>query len=155
MARKFPFLLMVLPCALASTAKAEETLSGAEIRKLFTDATVAGTYAHGGAFSEFHAVDGRALGDNGYTINVDACWNTDGDAICYHYGALPDRRTYCFTVARDGEMLSLRVAATGRLNARARVTPGNPQNHGDGGRRWSCDDLLAARGHIRAAALVR
>lgn len=138
---------LMLICALAAPAMAAsvpETLNGADIRALFTGATVAGNYVWGQSFSEYHAPDGRALGDNGHTINVDACWNTEGDAVCYHYGPSSDRRTYCFTVERVGEALNLRVAGTGRLNAVARVEKGNPEGHNDGGRRWSCDDLLAS-----------
>ncbi len=120
-----------------------EPLTGSEIRGLFTGNTVAGIYVGGGPFSEYHAADGRALGDNGYALNVDACWNTDGDRVCYHYGPKEDRRTYCFIVEKNGESLDLRVADSGRLNAVGAVEKGNPRQHGDGGRRWSCDDLLS------------
>lgn len=120
-----------------------ETLSGPQIREIFTGNTVGGVYVGGNPFSEFHAADGRVLGDNGYTLNVDACWNTDGDRVCYHYGPKEDRRTYCFKVEINDASYNLRVADTGRLNAVASVEKGNPQRHGDGGKRWSCDDLLA------------
>jgi hypothetical protein len=133
-------------------AGAGEKLTGPAIQDLFSGNTVAGTYTHGGLFSEFHAVDGRALGDSGFRINTDACWNIDGDAVCYHYGPREDRRTYCFTVEREGENYRLAVRDTGRLNAIARVLKGNPNEHGDGGRRWSCDDLLAAAPLKRALA---
>lgn len=126
-------------------AGAAEKLDGAAIKELFTGNTVAGNYVQGGVFSEFHAADGRALGDNGFTLNVDACWNLDGDAVCYHYGPRTDRRTYCFTVEKEGETYRLVVRDTGRPNAIARIIKGNPSEHGDGGRRWSCDDLLAGR----------
>lgn len=120
-----------------------EMLAGPQIRELLTGNTVTGIYSGGGPFSEYHAADGRALGDNGFTLNVDACWNTVGDSVCYHYGPAKERRTYCFTVEKDGDNLTLRVADTGRLNAVASLEKGNPGRHGDGGRRWSCDDLLA------------
>jgi len=127
-----------LPAPLAA-----QTLTGQEIRELFTESTVAGVYVNGGPFSEYHAADGRALGDNGRTFNIDACWNTDKDNVCYHYGPAKDRRTYCFTVEKNGDSLSLRVADSGRLNAVASVEKGNPGGHSDGGRRWSCDDLMS------------
>jgi hypothetical protein len=127
----------------ARAASEPKMLTGEEIKALFTGNTVAGTYTHGGLFSEYHAADGRAIGDNGYTLNVDACWNTDGDKVCYHYGPYKDRRTYCFTVEKAGESLILRVAGSGKLNAIGMVETGNPRSHGDGGRRWSCDDLLS------------
>lgn len=120
-----------------------QTLTGPQIRETFTGNTVEGIYVGGTPFSEFHAADGRVLGDNGYTLNVDACWNTDGDKVCYHYGPKEDRRTYCFTVEKNGASFNLRVADSGRLNAVASAEKGNPKHHGDGGRRWSCDDLLA------------
>jgi len=140
------FVLLALLAGLApglASGTGPKMLTGEEIKALFTGNTVAGTYVNGGAFSEFHAVDGRAIGDNGYTLNVDACWNTDGDKVCYHYGPFKDRRTYCFTVEQTGDNLLLRVAGSGKLNATGRVETGNPRDHGDGGRRWSCDDLLS------------
>ncbi|MBN8532616.1 MAG: hypothetical protein J0L51_00875 [Rhizobiales bacterium] len=136
----------------AANANAAEKLNGDAIKELFTGNTVAGTYMHGGLFSEFHAIDGRALGDNGFTLNVDACWNIDGDAVCYHYGPRTDRRTYCFTVEKEGENYRLLVRDTGRPNAIARILKGNANEHGDGGKRWSCDDLLAGAPAIRSFA---
>ena len=124
------------------TARAEMLKEDA-IRALFQGNTITGDYTFGGRFSEWHEPDGRALGDNGRTLNVDACWNTDGDRVCYHYGPYRDRRTYCFTVEKIDQSLMLRVADTGQLNAIARVEKGNPRQHGDGGKRWSCDDLLS------------
>ncbi len=142
-------LLALMPAARA------EMLSGAQIRDLFTGNTISGNYVTGGPFSEYHAADGRALGDNGMTLNVDACWNTDGDKVCYHYGPQKDRRTYCFTVERNGDNLALRVADSSRLNALAKVETGNPRQHTDGGRRWSCDDLLSRRPDAGMRSMAR
>jgi hypothetical protein len=148
-------LSLILLLALTGATQSQTTrppgrLSGAEILALFTGNTVSGAYVSGGFFSEFHAPDGRTLGDNGHNLNVDACWNTDGDRVCYHYGPKEDRRTYCFNVEKSGERLTLRVADNGRVNAIGKVEPGNPAQHGDGGRRWSCDDLIsrAPGGHF-------
>jgi hypothetical protein len=134
---------LIAGASMALASGAGEKLTGEEIRQAFSGNTIAGTYSNGGIFSEFHAADGRALGDNGFQINVDACWNVDGDAVCYHYGARQDRKTYCFTVERFGDEYRLSVRDSGRMNALAKVIRGNPSEHGDGGRRWSCDDLLA------------
>lgn len=145
---------LALPFALGlllSGPAGAEMLTGPQIKDLFTGNTISGSYVTGGPFSEFHSADGRALGDNGLSQNVDACWNTDGDRVCYHYGPYKDRRTYCFTVERNGENLALKVADSGRLNALAKVEKGNPREHGDGGRRWSCDDLLSRRPDIPAS----
>lgn len=134
--------LLLAALLLASPALAEK-LSGEAIKQAFQGNTLAGTYTHGGIFSEFHAPDGRALGDNGHSINTDACWNIDGDAICYHYGPMKDRRTYCFTVEKNGDLYKQFSRDDGRLNAIARIFKGNPERHDDGGKPWSCDDLLA------------
>ncbi len=122
-----------------------QPLNGDEIKRLFSGNTISGVYTSGQTFSEFHAPDGRALGDSGFGINIDACWNMDGDHVCYHYGPYRKRRTYCFAVERLGESLQLKVAESGRLNGLAGVENGNPRHHDDGGRRWSCDDLLSSR----------
>lgn len=140
-------ILAVCPSALQA-----ETLNGEAIREAFTGNTVAGRYVNGNAFSEYHSKDGRALGDNGFALNVDACWNVDADRVCYHYGPYKDRRTYCFTVEKFGESYHLRVADSGRLNAIATIDKGNPRDHGDGGRRWSCDDLLS---HVEPSSPAR
>lgn len=140
---------------LAAPAQAQK-LKGEEIRALFHGNTVSGVYTNGRVFTEYHAPDGRALGDSGFAINVDACWNTDGDAVCYHYGPYGKRRTYCFTVEKLGESYQLKVADTGRLNGVAAIEPGNPKNHSDAGRRWSCDDLLSQRApSVRRFAYMR
>jgi hypothetical protein len=141
--------------ASATSLAQSQRLTGPEIRALFTGNTVSGMYLYGGVFSEYHAADGRALGDNGLTLNTDACWNTDGDRVCYHYGRPPERRTYCFHVEREGNRLDLRVSETGRINAVGRIEKGNPDGHSDGGRSWSCDDLISrAPGGLRANRLI-
>ena len=148
-------LALLLP-VLAPAAAQRTRLSGAEITALFTNATVTGNYINGGFFSEYHAEDGRALGDNGLTLNIDACWNVDEDRVCYHYGKQPDRRTYCFFVEPTrNDTYDLRVAETGRINATASVRKGNPDAHSDGGRRWSCDDLLSSRQRVILPASIR
>lgn len=124
-------------------ASSAEPLKGEEIKRLFSGNTISGVYTSGRTFTEFHAPDGRALGDSGFGLNVDACWNTDGDHVCYHYGPYGKRRSYCFSVEKVGESLRLTVAESGRLNGVAGVEPGNPHQHDDGGKRWSCDDLLS------------
>jgi hypothetical protein len=159
---KAGFCAFLMGMSMIGSAFADEKLSGDEIRALFSHNTVAGIYLDGGRFSEFHAADGRALGDNGYALNVDACWTIEADAVCYHYGVREDRRTYCFSVHKrdiarergaqpDQDQparpligsYELRAAPGGRLNALADILPGNPKQHGDGGKPWSCADLLS------------
>ena len=141
-----------------------EMLNEDALRKLATDNTITGRYTFGGWFSEFHAADGRVLGNNGWQDNQDACWTTKKDAICYSYGGGEQRQTYCFTVEQSGDSILLRNLSNGLLNAVARIEPANPRNHSDQGHSWNCDDRvsrleapsrLAARLLQRAARISR
>ncbi|MGL4728508.1 MAG: hypothetical protein ACRCWO_07110, partial [Bosea sp. (in: a-proteobacteria)] len=65
------FLLFLMP---ATASETSVTLGGEEIRKAFEGNTVSGRYTNGGFFTEYHQNGGKALGHNGYSPNVDACW---------------------------------------------------------------------------------
>ncbi|CAH1652396.1 conserved exported hypothetical protein [Hyphomicrobiales bacterium] len=138
-------ILLVLLAFLApiSAAGAVERLSGEAIERAFRGNTVSGRYASGGFFTEYHDPDGRALGHNGWQPNTDACWITKPDRICYYYGPPSDRTVHCFTVEMSGDLYVLRNVANGRVNALAKVEPGNPRNHGDNGTSWYCDGLIS------------
>jgi hypothetical protein len=114
-----------------------------EIRRDVANASISGRYTFGGFFTEFHLPDGRVLGHNGWTRNTDACWSTKPSQICYSYGPPDDRQTYCFTMERNGDNLTLRTAEEGRLNGIAKLEPGNPRNHTDGGVAWTCDAIVS------------
>jgi len=137
--------LLVTPLAQASA----EPLDGDAIRTLFADNTVTGVSTGGRSFSEFHRADGRLYGNNGYYTNTDACWTTRPDAVCYYYGEGDARSVHCFSVARQGNELTLTLAKpsprAGTLDATARVEPGNPHGFGDGGRAWVCDGLISRK----------
>ena len=135
---------LFLFCGAARFASAENLVEEA-IRKLATDNTITGRYMFGGWFSEYHAPDGRVLGNNGWQDNQDACWTTKSDAICYSYGEPTARQTYCFTVEQQGDSLLLRNSSNGSLNAIGKVESANPRNHSDNGKSWNCEDRLSRR----------
>ena len=130
-------------CVSATSAFAVERLTGQEIRKLFEGNTVAGRYNNGLPFSEYHHQDGRATGHNRHVQNVDACWTTTDEAVCYYYGPFASRRTYCFTVERSGSLYVLQTHRTGRINAIAAIQPGDPEKHTDKAPAWHCDGLIS------------
>jgi hypothetical protein len=130
-------------CVSATSAFAVERLTGQEIRKLFEGNTVAGRYNNGLPFSEYHHQDGRATGHNRHVQNVDACWTTTDEAVCYYYGPFASRRTYCFTVERSGSLYVLQTHRTGRINAIATIQPGDPEKHADKAPAWHCDGLIS------------
>ncbi len=136
------FLAMLVMVFLAPVSVAE-MLEEDVIRKLVIENTVTGRYNFGGWFSEYHAEDGRVFGNNGWEDNSDACWTTKKNAICYAYGKAPNRQTYCFTFERTGESLILRNLSDGQLNAVAKVEKGNPRNHTDRSKSWSCEEKVS------------
>jgi hypothetical protein len=144
--------LLVLVCAavLPTFAFAEtatkapvKVMTESEIRSEITDTTVSGRYTFGGFFTEYHAADGRVLGHNGWTKNTDACWTTKENSICYSYGPIDDRQTYCFTLEKNGDGIVLRTLEENRLNGFAKIEKGNPRNHTDGGDAWNCQATVS------------
>ncbi|MBA4219172.1 hypothetical protein [Bosea sp. (in: a-proteobacteria)] len=138
---RLPVVLLALIVPLAATAM--EKLTGEQINRAFTGNTVSGRYTGGGFFTEYHDPDGRALGNNGWQENRDACWITKGDAVCYYYGPPEERTTHCFTVELTDRLYILRNVGDGRINAIATVESANPRNHTDGGKPWYCDGLIS------------
>lgn len=139
-------LLQVLPLAAlaaASPAQAVDQLDGPAIRRAFEGNTVSGRYTNGGFFTEYHHVDGRALGHNGWQPNRDACWTTRASDVCYYYGPQENRTVHCFTVELSNKLYVLRNRSNGQINALASIEPGNPRSHGDGGEPWHCDGLIS------------
>jgi hypothetical protein len=151
--------MILLALALAATpapgSETSLTLGGEQIRKAFEGNTVSGRYTNGGFFTEYHQADGKALGHNGYSANVDACWAIVGDSVCYYYGPLETRTTHCFTVTRNDRLYVLRSVGSSRINAIATIERGNPRGHDDHGKPWVCDGLVSeqsalSRRHIAA-----
>ena len=135
-----PVLLLLLSLA---PAVAAERLDGEAIKRAFDGNTVSGRYTSGGFFTEFHDPSGRALGNNGWQVNKDACWITKEDQVCYYYGPPTDRTVHCFTVEISDKLYVLRNTSNGQINAFASVEIGNPRNHGDNGEPWYCDGLIS------------
>jgi hypothetical protein len=149
-------LALLALLAVPAAAPAAERLSGEAIERAFRGNTVSGRYTNGGFFTEYHDPDGRALGHNGWQPNTDACWITKPDRICYYYGPLSERTVHCFSVETSGDLYVLRNSGDGRVNALARVEPGNPRNHTDNGTPWYCDGLISrAPDHPMSRRLAR
>ena len=136
---------LMLQAATNSPAKAAERLSGEDIRRVFEGNTVSGRYNNGMPFSEYHHADGRASGHNRHVPNRDACWTTTPDAVCYYYGAPEQRRTYCFTVERSGDLYVLRNRPSGRINGIATIERGDPHGYATSAKIWTCDGLISQR----------
>jgi len=138
-----PTVVLLALLALLVPAAAAERLSGEAIKQAFEGNTVSGRYTNGGFFTEFHGTDGRALGNNGWQQNKDACWITREDQVCYYYGAQPNRTVHCFTVELSDRLYILRNTTNNQINALATIEPGNPRGHTDNGEPWYCDGLIS------------
>ncbi len=139
---------MLVLCALLaasdiSPAMADGMMGEADILKDIIGSTMNGAFPNGGTWSEFHANDGRVLGESGSDTNSNACWTLKGDRFCYNYGEEPDRHAVCVTFERKGKDITVRWAGTERLIGIAQMEPGNPRHHGDNRPRWSCDALTS------------
>lgn len=153
-------LMVAVACFLAGTpGRTSDTLDADEITKLFTDNTVSGRYMDGQFFTEFHAADGHAYGENRNIPNVDACWIVQPGKVCYYYGPPEHRSTYCFTATRSGNSIILTNAPpnvnAGKVNAIAYIERGNPRNLSDNGKPWACDGLISSLRHPSLARLHR
>jgi len=146
---RFPaLLLLLLGLSLSGRgAFAVERLTGEQMRQLVEGNTVTGRYSSGETFSEYHHPDGRVSGYNRdrATPNRDACWTTTDDAICYYYGPIETRQTYCFTVERSGSLYVPRSVASGSIIGAFTVRPGDPEKHADKVPAWYCDGLISQR----------
>ncbi|RDJ22913.1 hypothetical protein DWF00_05985 [Bosea caraganae] len=133
----------LLALGLAAPAMAQQFLTGDEIRQAFDGNTVSGRFVVGNRFSEYHATDGRALGNGGWGENTDACWTVRNDNVCYYYGPLRGRITHCYTVQAVGRLYVLRHLTDPQLTGAVTIEPGNPRNLGDHGKPWICDGLIS------------
>ncbi|HEV2513275.1 hypothetical protein [Bosea sp. (in: a-proteobacteria)] len=126
-------------------AFAVERLTGEQMRQLVEGNTATGRYSSGETFSEYHHPDGRVSGYNRdrATPNRDACWTTTEAAICYYYGPIETRQTYCFTVERSGTLYVPRSAVSGSIIGAFTVQPGDPEKHADKVPAWYCDGLIS------------
>ena len=126
-----------------------EPLSGADLVRTLSDNTLTG-FNGSLWFSEYHAPDGRILGHNAGVQNDDSCWKVRGDAVCYYY-PVPGRKEgdgtaeFCWHLERMGQK-GFRITSVGRGGSGGvLLEPGNPRNHTDNGRSWTCDALLSGR----------
>lgn len=143
-----PLSWLLLGAALLGARSAiAENLSGADLVRELSDNTLTG-FNGSLWFSEYHASDGRVFGHNASVQNEDACWKVRGDAICYYYPRergkpQSERVEYCWHLERAGAD-GYKITPVGRnMSGIVRREAGNPRNHSDNGRAWTCDALIS------------
>jgi hypothetical protein len=145
--RAFISSILFLFSLIAPSHLSAQALLDTEIQKLFEGNTVAGRYTDGAPFSEYHHPDGHAYGHNRGIANTDACWIVQPGKVCYYYGPPERRLLFCFTVTKNNDSYILTNAPPnsnqGRINALAKVEPGNLEKLNDNGKPWTCDGLVS------------
>lgn len=161
MRRRLPLALLCASLLGAGGAIAEN-LSGADLVRELSDNTLTG-FNGSLWFSEYHAPDGRVFGHNASVQNEDACWKVRGDAVCYYYPRergkpQSERVEFCWNLERAGSE-GYKITPVGReISGVVKRETGNPRNHSDNGRAWTCDALisqLAPRNRFSLASIPR
>jgi hypothetical protein len=142
--------------AVPGLAAEPEWIPAGELRRVILDATITGRYDNGEPYSEYHAPDGRVLGHNNRVPNDEACWDIKGDRVCYYYSKGRALGEFCWRFQRLGaEGIRARLVDRAREIVGVRQA-GNPHEHSDNGKPWTCDQLTSGiDGLERSARLAR
>jgi hypothetical protein len=133
---------IVAPLPASAERVLADRLSGAELRRELSGNTVTGVHDNGMPYSEFHHPDGRVFGHNNHEPVVEGCWDIKGDEVCYYYAGGSVQGTFCWQFSRAGAGYRLLLARTG-TNAIGLLQAGNPHNHSDNGKPWTCEPLIS------------
>jgi hypothetical protein len=140
-------LALCLPWAGAFAAE-PDWLPADELRTVITGNTITGRYDNGEPYSEYHAPDGRALGHNNREPNDNACWDIRGNAVCYYYAKGRARGEFCWRFQRLGDSgIRASLIDKGHREIIGIHQRGNPHDHSDNGRPWTCDPVTSQWEH--------
>jgi hypothetical protein len=138
--------LMAVASITPAPAAEEPWVPAGELRAIVTDTTITGRYNNGDPYSEYHAPDGRVFGHNNHVPNEEACWDIKGDQICYYYAKGRARGEFCWRVQRLGERGIRAQLVTNRNREIIGIArKGNPNDHSDNGKPWTCDPVTSER----------
>jgi hypothetical protein len=138
---------LVLSAFGASAVKANDAwIPASDLRAIVTDTTITGHYNNGDPYSEYHAPDGRVFGHNNHVPNEEACWDIKGDQVCYYYAKGRARGEFCWRFQRLGER-GIRAQLVDRpaRETIGIIRKGNPNDHSDNGKPWTCDPVTSER----------
>jgi hypothetical protein len=137
-------LVAALAAAVTIPAAASDErgpVAGEALRSIISGNTVTGRHDTGMPYSEWHAPDGRVFGHNNHETVERGCWDIKDNAVCYYYAGGTVKGVFCWTFNRVSDTgFRLKSTETG-LGAIGLLQAGNPYNHTDGGKPWSCEPL--------------
>ncbi|MGL4635081.1 MAG: hypothetical protein ACRCWF_03790 [Beijerinckiaceae bacterium] len=131
----------------------QSVIAGEVMREIISGNTVTGRHDSGMPYSEWHAPDGRVFGHNNHEIVEKGCWDIRNDAVCYYYAGGNAPGTFCWSFRRIGESgFRLRSLESG-MGASGILQAGNPYDHNDNGKPWTCEPLSSQARSPRYARL--
>ena len=114
----FAALLLV---AGAGSARAEQALSGDQIKGVVAGATVEGTMNDGMAYSEYYDEDGTIKGKDYH-----GKWSVEGDMMCFAYKDDGSDKA-CWQVGQNAD--GVVWMKDGKVEGMGKVMMGNPHNY--------------------------
>ena len=114
----FAALLLV---AGAGSARAEQALSGDQIKGVVAGATVEGTMNDGMAYSEYYDEDGTIKGKD-----YKGKWTIKADSMCFVYDSDPGKKM-CYQVGQDAD--GIQWIMNGKVEGTGKVVKGNTNNY--------------------------
>jgi hypothetical protein len=146
---------MITSLSPAAANSEQPATSGEVMRELISGNTVTGRHDSGMPYSEWHAPDGRVLGHNNHEIVERGCWDIRRDAVCYYYAGGSATGTFCWSFRRIGDAgFRLRSLESG-MGASGLLQAGNPYEHSDNGKPWTCEPLSSQHMTPRFATSVQ
>ena len=118
-------------------------VSGEELRRILSDATVWVIRQDLSVGDEYHLPDGRVFGFNGHETIENGCWDIVGNQVCYYYkDDWAKGVAHCWTFRRAGPDRYHLAGSRGFTGYGGRE-PGNPRNYSDRGKPWECKRLIS------------
>jgi hypothetical protein len=140
-------LAAVLLLSANMPARADNFLTGEEIRALFQDKTYTGINQAGDIFSEWQLPDGRVFGHNRREPVENGCWDVKDDQMCYYYARGSTPGQFCWRIQKTGpdSVMQVMTRPAPGFRAYGRLVQGNPYEHSDNGKPWTCEPLSSQR----------
>ncbi len=141
-----PALLLLGAMQGVALAGEPDWMTASALRGLITGNTITGRYDNGEPYSEYHAADGRALGHNNREPNDNACWDIRGNEVCYYYAKGRAKGEFCWRFQRLGDSgIRASLVDKGRREIIGIHQNGNPHDHSDNGKPWTCDPVTSEK----------
>jgi hypothetical protein len=133
--------LFLLSQVSAQATEDNPSLKGDALRIMVSGHTITGRHDDGMSYSEWHAPDGRVFGHNNRKPNDQACWDIRDNSVCYYYADGGRPRTSCWSYRKISDTGYRLILVRNGFGATGIWQAGNPHNHSDNSKTWTCEPL--------------